>query len=72
MSNQDRHEVTATSVAAFLDKYYKRERYTGRGAEAAASLLQNHIAYFAHYGHDLISRHDSVTGDVVWLVALTP
>jgi hypothetical protein len=54
--------VEAASVADFLDRYYKPERYRGRGPEYAATLLASHEADFARGGFDLISHHDSVTG----------
>ena len=61
--------VTVTdveNVEGFLEKYYKRARYHGRGAEYAASLLESHQTYFKRFGYDLISRHDSNQGEAVW------
>lgn len=55
----------AASVADFLDRYYKPDRYRGRGEEYAAGLLASHQQDFAKHGYDLISRHDSVTGQAV-------
>jgi len=57
--------VKAQSIDDFLARYYKPDRYTGRGAEYAAALLESHRQDFEHYGYDIISRHDSVTGQVV-------
>lgn len=57
--------VTAESVEAFLDRYYKPERFRGRGEEYAAALLASHEADFEKYGYDIISRHDSMTGQLV-------
>lgn len=61
----DGNRVEATSVIDFLEKYYKKDRYTGRGAEYAAALLASHEKDFREYGYDIISHHDSVTGEVV-------
>lgn len=60
-----KYEVIADSVADFLERYYKRARYHGRGEEYAAALLESHQRDFDEYGYDLISQHDSVTGEVV-------
>ena len=57
--------VEAESVKDFLEKYYKPDRYHGRGEDYAASLLASHEVHFERYGYDVISRHDSVTGKVV-------
>lgn len=60
------NEVQADSVKDFLERYYKPDRYRGRGEEYAASLLASHEARYQAYGYDLISRHDSVTGQAVY------
>jgi len=57
--------VQATSVEDFLDRYYLPARYRGRGAEYAASVLASHQRDFSQRGFDIISRHESVTGEVV-------
>jgi hypothetical protein len=57
-----------TSVIDFLDRYYRKERYTGRGKEYAAYLLKSHQEDFERDGFDCISRHDSVTGQPVMFV----
>ena len=65
----NRDKFIATDVATieeFLDKYYRPDRYCARGEDYAASLLASHKAHFARWGHDLISRHDSVRGEAVW------
>lgn len=61
----ENNRVEAESVRDFLKRYYKLGRYHGRGEECAAGLLASHEADFEQYGHDIISRHDSVTGQVV-------
>ena len=59
------NKVNADSVADFLDRYYKPDRYRGRGDDYAAVLLASHERDFAQQGYDIISRWDSVTGQVV-------
>lgn len=59
------YQVEAKSVVDFLDRYYKPERYTGRGEEYAAALLASYEEEVRRDGYTLISRHDSVTGKVV-------
>lgn len=59
------YKVTAESVEDFLERYYKPDRYHGRGEEYAAVLLASHQADFEQHGYDIISHHDSVTGQVV-------
>lgn len=63
--------VEAASVADFLDRYYRPDRYRGRGEEYAAGLLASHQQDFAKHGYDLISRHDSVTGQAVAYFGMT-
>jgi hypothetical protein len=59
--------VAAASVADFLERYYLRDRYHGRGADYAAAVLASHERDFEAHGYDIISRHESVTGSVVAL-----
>ena len=51
-----------TTVSEFLSRYYKPDRYTGRGKEYAAVLLESHEHDFKMHGVDWISHHDSITG----------
>lgn len=60
-----RYQVPASSVKDFLDRYYKPDRYTGRGDSYAASLLQTYEQSVTLYGFAFISRHDSITGEIV-------
>ena len=53
------------TVAEFLDRYFRKDRYTGRGKEHAALILARHEEGFELWDVDWISRHDSVTGKVV-------
>ena len=57
--------VEAEDVADFLERFYRRDRYHGRGAEYAQGLLASHEDHFERFGYDIISRHDSKTGEVV-------
>lgn len=51
-----------TTVADFLDKYYKHDRYKGRGTEYAKKLLESFEKEFSEDGETFISCHDSVLG----------
>lgn len=59
------NQVQAASIEDFLSRYYKADRYTGRGEEYAATLKASYEREFQAHGYALISRHDSVTGQVV-------
>mgnify|MGYP006921406845 CR=1 FL=1 len=65
----EKYRVEAASVAEFLDRYYKPNRYKEQGKEYAAVLLASHEKDFRNKGFDIISRHDSVTGKVVAIFA---
>lgn len=60
-----KYAVKASSIEDFLTRYYKPERYTGRGKEYAAILLASHKQCLEKDGIDIISHFDSVTGNVV-------
>jgi len=53
------------TVAEFCEKHYKRERYTGRGAEYAAACLKTHTENVARDGFTFLSHHESNTGEIV-------
>lgn len=55
-----------TSVAEFLAKYYKPERYTGRGEEYARLLFENDQREYETTGYTSISHFDSVTGEFLF------
>jgi len=42
--------VKAADVADFLARYYRPDRYHGRGEEYAAALLASHQRHFDEYG----------------------
>ena len=60
-----KYAVKACSVSDFLDRYYKPDRYRGRGADYAAGLLRSYQDDAARDGWIMISCHDSVTGKIV-------
>ena len=57
--------VEASSIKDYLDKYHKRDRYTGRGAEYAEYLLQSYQEEFERRGYVVTSHHDNVTGEII-------
>jgi len=57
--------VEAKSVEDFLKKYYRHDRYHGRGDDYASVVLASHKRDFTEQGYTIISRHESVTGEVV-------
>ncbi len=54
-----------STIPEFLSRYYRADRYTGRGKEYAAALLNDFEDEFEEDGFVIISKHDSVTGSVV-------
>uniref|UniRef100_A0A6H1ZWL9 Uncharacterized protein n=1 Tax=viral metagenome TaxID=1070528 RepID=A0A6H1ZWL9_9ZZZZ len=57
--------VQASGVRDYLDKYYKKARYIGRGAEYAAALLKSYEAEYEKFGYVCTSRFDNVTGECI-------
>jgi hypothetical protein len=67
------HQVRdCKTVEEFLNKYYKADRYTGRGEEYAKVLLDHYKEDFENRGYVIISQHDNVTGKVVALFKGVP
>lgn len=62
---KDDKVTNVKTVVEFLDRYYKKDRYTGRGKEYAAIVLKSHEETFEMHGVDWISKFESVTGEVV-------
>lgn len=60
-----RCQVYAADVGDFLHRYMKPERYALRGSEYMAAVLQSARDDLNKYGYVIISRHDSITGEVV-------
>ena len=57
--------VKAKSVEDYLDRYYKKSRYTGRGKEYAQVLLTSYQEEFERRGFVCTSHHDNVTGELI-------
>jgi len=57
--------VQAISVQDYLNRYYKKDRYTGRGAEYAAALLKSYEFEYEKNGYVCTSRFDNVTGECI-------
>ena len=60
-----KYQVEAKSVEDFLQKFYKPQRYTGRGLDYATILLHSYETDVKEQGFCIISHHDNVTGRVV-------
>jgi len=60
-----KYAVSAESLEDFLQRYYKTDRYTGRGEDYAESLRQSYRETLSKDGVCIISHHDSKTGEVV-------
>jgi 1,4-alpha-glucan branching enzyme len=54
-----------STVAEFLKKYTKYDRHEGRGQEYAENRLKNYQVDFDKEGFVWMTRHDSVTGQMV-------
>ena len=54
--------VPADSVEDFLERYYKHERYKGRGEEVRKNKLLSYKKQFIERGFCSCSHHDNVTG----------
>jgi len=57
--------VQAESVEDFLNKYYKHDRFRGRGEEYTDVLIKSYQEEFDRRGFTFISQHDSNTGRMV-------
>lgn len=57
--------VRAKSVEEYLDKYYKQNRYKGRGEEYAKVLLNSYKSEYKERGYVCTSHHDNVTGKLI-------
>lgn len=60
-----RYQVSAASVEEFRQRYTKPDRYARRSPEYVAVVLQSAHEALEKYGYTIISRHDSITGEVV-------
>jgi len=57
--------VEAKSVEDYLDRYYKKSRYTLCGKEYAGELLASYQKEYAQRGYVCTSHHDNVTGEMI-------
>jgi hypothetical protein len=57
--------VKAKSVKDYLDRYYKKSRYTGRGEEYAKSLFESYQADYDKHGYVCTSHHDNLMGEFI-------
>lgn len=57
--------VEASSVADFLSRYKKHDRFHGRGEDYIQAQIATYQADLDRDGYVFISRHDSVTGQIV-------
>lgn len=57
--------VEANSVEDYLDKYYKKDRYTGRGKQYASDLLKSYQDDYNTNGYVCTSHHDNITGELI-------
>lgn len=60
-----RYQVSAASAEEFRQRYTKPDRYARRGPEYVVVVLQSAHEALEKYGYTIISRHDSITGEVV-------
>ena len=60
-----KYKVQAASVEDFRKRYTRPSAYQQRGAEYVAAVLESARRDLEKYGYTIISRHDSITGDVV-------
>lgn len=60
-----KYVVPAASVEDFRQRYTKPDRYTQRGPEYVAAVLQSARQELEKNGYTIISHHDSITGEVV-------
>lgn len=60
-----KYEVQADSLGDFLKRYTKRDRHEARGAEYVKFRIESHIKELNNNGYTFITRHDSVTSEIV-------
>lgn len=53
------------TVEEFCRRYYKPDRFIGRGKDYAAACIYSHKEDCDKYGYTLLSRHDNITGEVI-------
>lgn len=60
-----KYQVPAASVEDFRRRYTKPDRFAQRGPGYIAAVLQSASSDVEQFGYTIISRHDSITGEVV-------
>lgn len=60
-----KYQVEADNIEDFLNRFYKPDRYTGRGEVYTDTLLRSRQLDVQADGFTWISRHDSITGRCV-------
>lgn len=65
------YAVEASSLEDFLNRYYRHDRYKGRGEEYAAAVLKSNSEYLEKYGIAWIDSKSSATGATVSYIAGT-
>lgn len=58
-------KVEASSLEDFLTRFYKSDRYEGRGKEYAEAIRNGARRDLSKDGVTIISRHDNITGATV-------
>jgi hypothetical protein len=53
------------TVEEYLNRYYKPDRYKGRGEEYEKILLESYKKEFKEKGYVCTSHHDNVTGKFI-------
>lgn len=57
------YQVTdVTTLEDFYSRYYKPERYTGRGEEYVKACLESGREHISRHGYAVITYHSSITG----------
>ena len=60
-----KYAVLAASLEDFRQRYTKPDRYALRVPEYVSAVLQASREDLEKYGYTSISRHDSITGEIV-------
>lgn len=60
-----KYEVQANSIEDFILKYGKPSRYQERGNDYMNTCIQSHKDDLLKYGYDIITHHNSKTGETV-------
>ncbi|WP_280465997.1 hypothetical protein [Nocardia brasiliensis] len=58
--------VTKTAVTEWIDRHYKADRLN-RDPGSRERIIADRLNDMQHHGRAVISRHESITGEAVWL-----